>query len=144
LAIAIADNGYSAALKTALSEAEGERAKINEELSIDTSSLAKISDFPPNFTERCTRALNALEHTLQSDINKARTSLKVLLGGQITLFKRPSDGFLEAELRPNYGGLIQLAANGHISHSMDSPHPLTGGLWWEGKWGPDTLASTLG
>ena len=114
LVSAVKEGGYSAALRVELEKAEGELAGLNKRLSVDAAQVERISAFLPNAVSRYEALLARLDGVLQTDVAKARTSLKTLLGADIPLYARP-DGFLEAALRGNYAGLAALASNGKIS-----------------------------
>ena len=56
---------------------------------------------------RYQRLIEDFEYTVGRDVSRARTAIKMLVGGHIDV--RPKDGRLVAELHGSYEGLIELA-----------------------------------
>ena len=97
----------TASTKDALVQAERDRARLRLELATREAPASKIAAALPNAVERYVAMLDDLANTLQRDVAKARYQLKELLG-KVRL--HPRDGYLEAELSGNFGGLLSLAS----------------------------------
>ncbi len=111
---AIKAGTFSDTLKASLESAETEKADLLSKLNVDTKQLDKIFNFLPTAVESFELHISNLDKSLQFDIAKSRTKIKTMLGDDIKLY--PKGDYLEAELAPDYGGLMTLASKGKISN----------------------------
>ncbi len=93
--------------KTELEKAEAERAELERTLSIDASILEFIPKVLPDAVERFQSLVADFENVAMRDVSRARTQIKKLIGGSVTLHPT-EEGHLEAEMRGDYAGLIRL------------------------------------
>ena len=96
-------------LSDELRKAEAEKERLAAELSADVPAIDDVEEIFADVLDRYASMAFNLETFAARDVTKARNMIKALVGGHITL--RPTGrGGLEAELRGDYGGLIQLVA----------------------------------
>ena len=111
-------------LITAMKEAKSSPAALVAEVSaleVQKSGLQKVIETDPTrqldkldldkLTERLAgryqRLIEDFETTVGKDVSRARTAIKMLVGGHIDV--KPKDGKLVAELHGSYQGLIELS-----------------------------------
>ena len=96
-------------LSDELRKAEAEKERLAAELSADVPAIDDVEEIFADVLDRYGAMAFNLETFAARDVTKARNMIKALVGGHITL--RPTGrGGLKAELRGDYGGLIQLVA----------------------------------
>ena len=102
----------TASTKTALEQAEAERARLLQAMQGPHKKLDKVASFLPNMVGKFKALVDDLVGATQHEVNKARGILKELVGGQIALHPAAdgADRYLTAELSGNYAGLMRLAA----------------------------------
>jgi site-specific DNA recombinase len=93
--------------KTALEQAEAERARLLATPPPHTKTLDKLTAFLPNATARYHALVDGLAALPHRHVEQAREQIKTLVG-EITLWPTPA-GYLEAELTGNYAGFLKLA-----------------------------------
>lgn len=93
--------------KSELERAEAEKRDIERALT-HNSGGGKVVSFLPRAEDIYKRLINDLGKSLQTDVVRARTQLRMLLGDEIRLI--PQEGYLEAEIRGDYAGLLSIVA----------------------------------
>ena len=106
--VAIKQGILTTTTKAELQKAEAEKASLEKAMNANTSSLDNIPTLLPRATDRFRALIDNLEGVTQAQVARARTNIKALVGGEISLIPMEG-GYLEAELRGNYAGLIRLA-----------------------------------
>ena len=88
---------------------EAEKSELERTVNAEASILAFIPKVLPDAVERFKALVADFENVAMRDVSRARTQIKKLVGGSVTL--HPTDeGYLEAEMRGDYAGLIRLIA----------------------------------
>jgi len=93
--------------KSELEKAEAEKREIEKALA-GSPGADKVVSILPRVVDTYKRLIGDLRAPLQADVVKARGKLKTLLGDEIKLI--PQEGYLEAEIRGDYAGLLSIAA----------------------------------
>ncbi len=96
--------------KTALEQAEAERAGLQATLHAQRKRLDKVATFLPDVVERFKALVTDLATVTQHQVDKARGILRELVGTQIALHPTANgtERYLIAELSGDYAGLIRL------------------------------------
>ncbi len=106
--VAIKQGILTPTTKAELQKAEAEKASLEKVMNADAGNLDGIPTLLPRATDRFHALINDLESVTQAQIARARTNIKALVGGEISLI--PMEGnYLEAELCGDYAGLVRLA-----------------------------------
>ena len=93
--------------KSALDNAEAEKATLEKSLATGDGDLAQIGTVLPDAVDRFRDLVDDLENVLQRDVVQGRAQLRSLLGQQVSL--HPTErGHLEAEVVGDYAGLVSL------------------------------------
>src|SRR5262249_34072944 len=94
-------------VKAELEKAEAERSRLMAAPQPHARAIDKLAAFLPNAKDRYQTIVKNLTTLAPKHLDSAREQLKALVG-EITLWPR-AEGYLEAELRGNYAGLLKLA-----------------------------------
>ena len=97
----------TASTKDELLRLEAERERLRYEVDGIADADPDIVTELPNAMERYTVLVQNLEAAVAGDIPLARQQISALVGGRITLHPR-DEGYLEAEVRGDYAGLVSL------------------------------------
>jgi site-specific DNA recombinase len=92
--------------KGELERLEAERDRLTASLSADVRKLDKVGHMLPRAVERFRDLVDGLEAVTLRDVTRARAELRRLIG-DVPL--HPRDGYLEAELKGKYAGVLRLA-----------------------------------
>ena len=96
--------------KSALEQAEAERARLKELLERKPRQAERVLTFLPDAIGRFKALIDDLANPTQLQVDKARAALRGLLGKEILLHPT-ADGmerYLTAEIAGDYGGLLRL------------------------------------
>ena len=126
LMTAIKSGTWSSAMRTALEQAEAERARLLAAPPPHTKTLDTLTAFLPNATARYQKLVDGLAALPLRHVEQAREQIKALVG-EITLWPTPA-GHLEAELTGNYAGFLKLAV-GQYDHPYGPYGPQNNGLY---------------
>jgi hypothetical protein len=126
LMTAIKSGTWSSAMRTALEQAEAERARLLAAPPPHTKTLDTLTAFLPNATARYQKLVDGLAALPLRHVEQAREQIKALVG-EITLWPTPA-GHLEAELTGNYAGFLKLAV-GQYGHPYGPYGPQNNGLY---------------
>ena len=94
---------------SALETAECECRELRTALAVERSPLDSLPDILPDAMKWYDALLADLGNTTESQIARARRQIRRLLGGEIRLI--PQDGYLDAEMAGDFGGLVALAVS---------------------------------
>jgi site-specific DNA recombinase len=96
--------------KTALEQAETERAQLIEAIQGQHKMLDKVTTLLPNIAERFRKLVDDLATVTQHQVDKARGILMRLVGGEIVLHPSAEgeERYLTAELSGDYSGIVGL------------------------------------
>jgi len=94
-------------LSEELRKAEAEKARLTEALNADIPQIENVEAILNDALDRFWGMALDLEDFAARDVSAARATIKALVGGNIILRPTPAGG-LVADMRGDYGGLIQL------------------------------------
>ncbi|HEX7766496.1 MAG TPA: recombinase family protein, partial [Nitrospira sp.] len=96
--------------KSALEQAEAERATLLQTVQNRHKHIAKIATFLPDAIGRFKALIDDLANVTQMQVDKARGILRVLMGQEIVLHPTADgiDRYLTAEVSGDYAGLLRL------------------------------------